>query len=73
MAERDDGYTLAPPPRRWVCVMCGKTSPNRYGFDRQGKNIADARWDESCMLHAVLCEPISDAERPSGHRRERGP
>jgi hypothetical protein len=51
------GTDLAPAHQTWVCAGCGKTSRSRYGFDASGKSVADAGWDESCMLRAVLCEP----------------
>lgn len=35
----------------WVCAACGKTHKDRYGNEGDG----DRGWDESCMLHAVLC------------------
>ncbi len=53
----DDGKTPATPPQRWVCTACGKTSSTRYGFDSEQRQVADPGWDESCMLHAMLCEP----------------
>lgn len=41
---------LAEPGQIFVCTACGKTSVDRYG------DLAiDPGWDESCMLHAVLC------------------
>lgn len=41
---------FAPPGTIYVCGACGKTSDNEYGEDTRNG------WDESCMLHAVLCE-----------------
>ena len=38
----------AAPGTIFVCGVCGKTSPTRYGLDTRG-------WDASCMMHAVLC------------------
>ena len=55
--EDDDGTTPAPDGTRWVCGACGKTSPTRYGFDADGRHVADSGWDVSCMMHAVLCRP----------------
>jgi hypothetical protein len=53
----------APDGTRFVCACCGKTSSTRYGFD----GTADAGWNESCMMHAVLCRstasPCTDADR----------
>ena len=57
-----DGTTPVTPPNRWVCACCGKTSPTRYGFDENNKNVADPGWDESCMLNAVLCRPATANE-----------
>lgn len=37
----------APNGATWVCGACGKTARNRYTWE--------GGWDESCMLHAVLC------------------
>jgi hypothetical protein len=34
----------------FVCACCGKRSKDRYGDE-----AIDTGWDESCMLHAVLC------------------
>ena len=31
----------------WLCLVCGKTSPTKYGFDTKG-------WDVSCMINAKL-------------------
>lgn len=42
---------IAPPGTIWVCAACGKTERNRYG--------STGGWDESCMLHAVLCKEDS--------------
>jgi len=50
-----DGVTPAPDGQVWICGACGKTSPTKYGFDADEKNVAEAGWDESCMLNAVLC------------------
>ncbi len=51
-----DGTTLAAPGTIWVCGACGKRSRTRYGFDANNQRTAiDRGWDESCMLHAVLC------------------
>lgn len=64
MAE-DDGTTVAPPGKVWVCRRCGKLSRTRYGFiddgsprgaDRfpDGTRVASPGWDESCMQNAEL-------------------
>lgn len=45
----------APEGTTFVCGACGKRSRTRYGFDDTGARCADAGWDASCMLHAVLC------------------
>ncbi len=42
---------FAKPGTVWVCAACGKTSTDLYGME--GKHSRG--WDESCMLHAVLC------------------
>lgn len=57
-----NGTKSAPAGQIYVCGACGKTSPTRYGFDENQKQVADPGWDESCMMHAVLCE----AERVTG-------
>lgn len=44
-----EGTTPAPDGQVYVCGACGKTSTTRYGRG------ATNGWDESCMLHAVLC------------------
>ena len=38
-------------PYKFVCACCGKRSSTRYGIHGE----RDRGWDESCMLHAVLC------------------
>lgn len=56
MDEKDDGVTPAPEGQVWICGACGKRSRTRYGFDADEKpTTLDWGWDESCMLHAVLC------------------
>jgi hypothetical protein len=51
-----DGTTLALDGQVWICGACGKRSRTRYGFDESKQRTAiDRGWDESCMLHAVLC------------------
>lgn len=49
----------APEGQVFVCGACGKRSRDRYG-----NNPIDRGWDESCMLHAVLCydQPILKVE-----------
>ena len=39
----------APPGTVWVCAACRKTSKNRVD------GAPGTGWDESCFLHAVLC------------------
>ena len=41
---------VAPEGQVFVCSACGKRSKDRYG-----DQAIDHWWDESCMLHAVLC------------------
>jgi hypothetical protein len=41
---------IAPPGQVYVCSACGRRSRDRYGDQR-----IDCNWDESCMMHAVLC------------------
>lgn len=43
---------MAPEGQIFVCGACGKTSKDLYG----GQN---SRWDESCMMNAVLCHENS--------------
>ena len=40
----------APEGYRWVCLMCGKTSPEQTGVG------GDRGWDASCFLNSVLVE-----------------
>jgi hypothetical protein len=57
--KKDDGVTLAPKGYIWVCQACGKRARSRYGFDENNKSTAiDYGWDESCMMHAQLCEEV---------------
>lgn len=41
---------FAPDGQVYVCSACGKRSKDLYG-----NQPIDNMWDESCMLHAVLC------------------
>ena len=53
MADEERGRDLnqqAGPGQVYVCSACGKTSDDKYG---DGKHSYG--WDESCMMHAVLC------------------
>lgn len=43
---------IAPIDAIWICSACGKTHTDRYGIDGEGSH----GWDESCMMHAVLCK-----------------
>ena len=56
MAESEEqvGNKVAPAGTVYVCGACGKRSRDRYGFQK-----IDAGWDESCMMHAVLCDEKS--------------
>lgn len=51
---------LAPMGTVFVCSCCGKRSHDKYGTVR-----ADPGWDESCIMHSVLCseENITLSER----------
>jgi len=40
----------APKGQVWICTACGKRAHDRYGFDPINRG-----YDESCMLHAILC------------------
>lgn len=51
-----EGTAYAPEGAIYVCAACGKTSPTRYGFDDQNRHVSQPGWDESCMLHAILCK-----------------
>ena len=42
---------FAPDGAIWVCGACGKTHKDQYGIEGAGS----PGWDESCMLHAILC------------------
>lgn len=52
----------ATPGNIWVCLACGKTSPNRYW-----SRSATPGWDESCMLRAEQF-PIEKLERNDSGR-----
>jgi hypothetical protein len=45
------GNHTAPPGFVYVCAGCGKRSRDKYGDEP-----IDYGWDESCMMHAVLCD-----------------
>lgn len=56
--------TPAPAGQTWVCDACGRVSRTKAGFlaggartTPDGAPVATHGWDESCMLHAVLCVP----------------
>lgn len=38
----------------WICMACGKMSRTKYGFDEDGKNCCDHRWDVSCSMNSML-------------------
>lgn len=60
---------LALPGHLFVCLACGKTSPNRYGFDdATGRNVAMAGWDESCMINCAMFRREDVAEWSAGGR-----
>ena len=44
------GNHVAEEGQTWVCAACGKTSKDKYGFQK-----IDRGWDESCMMNSVLC------------------
>ena len=58
--EDDDGTTPAPDGTRWVCRSCQRTSPTRYGFDKDNKVVADPGWRRQCVPHVVLCRPATE-------------
>ncbi|MDE2103256.1 MAG: hypothetical protein KGL39_38780 [Patescibacteria group bacterium] len=37
---------IAPDGKRWVCLVCGKTTKDLYGNE--------GGWDESCILNSRL-------------------
>jgi len=41
---------VAPGGQVWRCGACGSLSRDRYGLQK-----ISLEWDESCMMHAVLC------------------
>lgn len=45
-----DGNEIAPKGQVFVCGCCGKQSKDRYGDQK-----ISSGWDESCMMHAILC------------------
>lgn len=51
------GNQLAPDGQVYVCAACGKRSKDQYGHRK-----LDRGWDESCMLHSVLCFEKKTAE-----------
>jgi hypothetical protein len=52
----EDKYPVAVPPQRYVCPACGKTSSVKWGKARD----TSPGWDESCMMHAILCNPAPE-------------
>lgn len=47
--------TPAPAGKVYVCGACGNTSPTRSGFNHDNERVANGSWDESCFMHAILC------------------
>jgi hypothetical protein len=45
------GNEVAPEGKVWVCMACGKRSPDKYGLQ-----AISYGWDESCMMNARLVE-----------------
>lgn len=45
---------IAAEGKVYVCGACGKRSRDRYGDQK-----IDRGWDESCAIHAVLCDESS--------------
>jgi hypothetical protein len=45
---------IAPDGQVFVCNACGKESPDHYGTAGDAA-LRSPGWDESCVLHAVLC------------------
>lgn len=45
------GNEIAGKGQVFVCSACGKRSRDKDGYQK-----IDSGWDESCMLHAVLCD-----------------
>lgn len=63
--EVDEVYKPAPEGCVYVCAACGKTSKTRAGDLAQVSGyvrVSDPGWDESCMIHAVLCKSERDQE-----------
>lgn len=50
MSKSDD---RAPAGAVWCCAACGRRASHRVDG-----GISDG-WDESCFLHAVLCDEAS--------------
>lgn len=46
--------TTAPEGLVWVCTACGKRNSTRTS-----PGTISEGWDESCMMHAVLCHEDS--------------
>ena len=55
------GNITAPEGQVFVCTACGKMSQDKYG-----DQAITPGWDESCMLHAVLCHSDSIEYGPTG-------
>ena len=52
---------IAPEGAIYVCNACGKRSADLYG-----DMWHDYGWDESCVMHAVLCDIASIKLDPDG-------
>lgn len=48
--SKTDSNKVAGPGQVFVCSVCGKRSKDRFGYQK-----IDEGWDESCTMHAVLC------------------
>lgn len=56
-----DVYEICPPGTLYVCEACGKTSPTQAPTHHSSPG-----WDESCMLHSILCREDSIVRNASG-------
>lgn len=55
-----DFRDVVQEPLVYVCNACGKRARSRCGWDWENRSTRiDGLYDESCMLHSVLCEPNS--------------
>jgi len=61
---KDDGERFAPDGMVWICIACGKISPN----DRYGNKDSSPNWDEACIINSILIREENIVKSKDGKR-----